>query len=87
MATVHIPAAMRKLTGGETKVVVPGDTLEAVIANLETTYPGLKSRLVEGERIRPGLATFVDGVNASSALSTRLGANAEIYFAPAMAGG
>jgi molybdopterin synthase sulfur carrier subunit len=87
MATVNIPAAMRSLTGGESEVVIPGKTLGEVIESLEAAYPGLKSRLVEGERIRPGLATFVDGVNVSYHLTTHVPDNAEIYFAPAIAGG
>jgi molybdopterin synthase sulfur carrier subunit len=78
---------MRTLTGGETEVVVPGATLGELADNLEAAYPGLRSRLVEGERIRPGLAVFVDGVNVPPRLSTRLSANADIYFAPAIAGG
>ena len=50
-------------------------------------FPCLQSRLVEGERIRPGMAVFVDGVQSSFLLSTRLSENAEIHFAPAIAGG
>jgi molybdopterin synthase sulfur carrier subunit len=87
MATVHIPAPMRSLTGGETDVVVPGATLGEIVEALEAHYPGLRSRLVEGDRIRPGLAVFVEGVNAPSRLSTRVSENAEIYFAPALSGG
>ena len=87
MATVHIPAPMRGLTGGKTEVRVSGATLGEVVEALETDYPGLKSRLVEGDRIRPGLAVFVAGVQASFRLSLRLSENAEIYFAPAISGG
>jgi len=87
MATVYIPAAMRTLTNGETKVVVPGTTLGEIIERLEAAYPGLQRRLAEGDRIRPGLAAFVDGVNAPSSLRTRVSENAEIYFVPAVAGG
>lgn len=87
MAVVHIPAAMRSLTGGVAQATAPGATLGEVIARLEADYPGLQSRLTEGERLRPGLAAFVDGVQVSPLLSTRVGENAEIYFAPAIAGG
>ena len=87
MATVHVPAPMRGLTGGKTEARVSGATLGDVVEALEAHYPGLKSRLVEGDRIRPGLAVFVDGVQAPFRLSQRLSENAEIYFAPAIAGG
>src|SRR5438270_6622292 len=69
MATVHIPAPMRSLTGGETEVVAPGETLRELIENLEAAYPGIKARLVDGDRIRANLATFVDGIQVTSGLS------------------
>lgn len=87
MAVVHIPAAMRSLTGGVAQATVSGATLGEVIDRLEADYPGLKSRLADGERLRSGLAAFVDGVQVSPLLSTRIGQDAEIYFAPAIAGG
>jgi molybdopterin synthase sulfur carrier subunit len=87
MATVHIPAPLRSLTGGKTEAQVPGSTLGEVVEALEATYPGLKNRLVEGDRLRPGLAVFIEGVQTPSHLSLRLSKDAEIYFAPAIAGG
>ncbi len=87
MAIVHIPAPMRSLTGGETDVTVPGGTLGEIVEALESRFPGMKSRLAEGDRIRPGLAVFVGGVNVPPRLSTHVPENAEIYFAPAIAGG
>jgi molybdopterin converting factor small subunit len=87
MATVHIPAPLRVLTGGKSEVSVSGTSLGEVVDALEVSYPGLKRRLVEDDRIRPGLAVFVGGVQAPSRLSQRLHETAEIYFAPAIAGG
>jgi molybdopterin converting factor small subunit len=87
MAKVHIPAAMRALTGGAAEVEVAGQTLGEAIANLEAAYPGLQSRLIEGDRLRPGLAAFVNGIQIPRRLHTRIAADAEIYFAPALSGG
>jgi molybdopterin converting factor small subunit len=87
MATVHIPAPLRSLTGGATEVVASGGTLGEVIEELDRLHPGLKSRLVEGERVRPSMATFVDGVQSQPYLSTKVKENADIYFTPAIAGG
>ena len=87
MATVHIPAAMRTLTGGEARVEAPGGTLMEVLDRLEERHPGLKARLVEGERVKPGLAVFVDGATPANGLRARLQPNSEVYFAPAIAGG
>jgi sulfur-carrier protein len=87
MAEVHIPAPLRTFTGGETQVSVPGETLREVLERLDEAYPGLKERLVVGERMAPGLAVFVDGQVPATGLRTKLAPNAEIYFAPAIAGG
>ena len=87
MALVHIPAPLRTLTGGNTEVEVSGSTLGEILANLEAIYPGIHKRLVDGERLRPGWAIFVDSVQMPRFLTTRLSENAEIYFAPAISGG
>jgi molybdopterin synthase sulfur carrier subunit len=87
MATVHIPAPLRTLTGGETEVTVSGETLNEVLDRLDETYPGLKSRLVSGSRMAPGLAVFVDGAVPAAGLRAKLTPTSEIYFAPAIAGG
>lgn len=87
MATVHIPAPIRPLAGGATEAVAPGATLGEVIENLEAAYPGVKSRMVAGDRLRPGLAAFVDGIQVSPRLTTKISENADIYFAPAISGG
>jgi molybdopterin synthase sulfur carrier subunit len=87
MAQVHIPAALRGLSDGATSVSVPGETLREVLDRLDELHPGLKERLVSGERMAPGLAVFVDGASPAAGLRTRLAPDAEIYFAPAIAGG
>ena len=87
MAIVHIPAAMRSLTGGEVRVSIPGETLREVMDGLEARYPGLRDRLLDGEKLKAGLAVFVNGEIPSAGLRARLSPEAEIYFAPAIAGG
>ena len=87
MATVHIPAPMRSLTGGESEISVAGQSLRELIDRLDEAYPGVKARLVDGDRIRPGFATFVDGESITAGLQTRLKPDSEIYFTPALAGG
>jgi molybdopterin synthase sulfur carrier subunit len=41
MATVRIPTPLRKLTQGLEEVNAEGATIGALIADLETRYPGL----------------------------------------------
>lgn len=87
MATVHIPAAMRRLTNNEAKVIVPGGTLAEVIDGMEERFPGLKARLVEGGKVRGGFQVFVNDQMPNTGLRTRLAPEDEVYFAPALAGG
>lgn len=87
MATVHIPAPLRALTGGEKEVSVSSESLRELLDRLDERYPGLKERLVQGDRMAPGMAVFVDGALPAAGLRTRLSPDAEIYFAPAIAGG
>ena len=62
MPVVWIPSLMQSLTDGQEQVRVEGETLREVVANLERAYPGVKDRVCEEDRIRPGLAVSVDGV-------------------------
>jgi sulfur-carrier protein len=87
MPKVHIPAAMRSLTGGETEVVASGKTLAEVIDALDERYPGIKTRMTEGSKLRRGLAVFVNDQSPNAGLETAVRPEDEIYFAPAIAGG
>ncbi len=91
MALVHIPVAMRGVTGGAASVEVPGATIGELMVALDQVHPGLKARLVEtgpaGEKLRPGLSIFVDGELPLGGLRAKVGPNSEVYIAPAIAGG
>jgi molybdopterin synthase sulfur carrier subunit len=87
MATVFIPPLLRDLTGGQAKVSVPGDTVQAVITELERRYPGISGRLCENGRIRPGMSVAVDSVVSTLGLRQRLSETSEVHFLPAISGG
>jgi sulfur-carrier protein len=89
-ATVLIPAPLRKFTGGEAKVQASGETIEALIANLESAYPGIAERICERDgRIRRFVNIFVNGANIRSGegAATAVKPGDEIGIVPAMAGG
>ena len=46
-ATVKIPTPLRKLTNGETSVNADGATVGAIVDSLESSYPGMRERLIE----------------------------------------
>lgn len=87
MAIVHIPASMRDLTRDERTVVVDGGTVAELIDGLELRFPGLKTRLVDDGRLRPGLTVFVDEVQRRPPLGARVSGTSEVRFLPAISGG
>jgi molybdopterin converting factor small subunit len=59
---VLIPSALQSYTR-ESRVDAVGDTLDALFADLERRYPGLRFRVVdEQNRLRPNMRIFVNGV-------------------------
>ena len=78
---------MRKLTDGQDQVSVEGSTMQQVVDNLETAFPGIKDRVCDGDRIRPGLAVVIDEEVARLGLLQRVKEDSEIHFVPAVSGG
>ena len=87
MAVVWIPPLMRPLTEGKNTVEVHGETVREIIAALEKLYPGVEERIVEENRIKPGLSVAVDGVVGNKGLREPVGPDSEVHFVPAMTGG
>jgi molybdopterin converting factor small subunit len=59
---VLIPGALTSYTG-EPQVEATGATLDALFADLDRRYPGLRFRVVdEQNRLRPNMRLFVNGV-------------------------
>lgn len=58
---VLIPGALRSYTG-ESHVEAAGDTLDALFADLDRRYPGLRFRVVdEQNQLRPNMRIFING--------------------------
>ena len=87
MARVFIPFALRKMTGGATDVQIAGATLREVIENLEEMFPGTKERLIEGDRIKPGMEAVVGEQPTREGLRAKVDEDAEVHFIPHIAGG
>lgn len=90
--TVSIPTILRTHTGGEKRVSASGDTLSAVIADLEANYSGISERLVDPAD--PGkLQRFVniyvndEDVRFSGGLGTTIADGDSVTILPAVAGG
>ena len=87
MPIVAIPSLMRNLTNGEERVSITGDTLREVIDNLDGLYPGTKAKLCDGDRIRPGIGVYINGVITRIGMHERVNTDAELHFLPAISGG
>ncbi len=87
MAVVWIPALIRPLTDGKSQVEVTGENVREIVEALEALYPGVAARIVEDDRIRPGLSVAVDGAVGNKGLLEPVGPESEVHFVPAMTGG
>ena len=87
MATVYIPTLLEGLTGGRQTVQVNAATVFEIITLLEESYPGLRGRLMEGDRLRPNLAVAVDGEISQAGLLSPVEPAGEVHFVFALKGG
>lgn len=87
MATVWIPPLMRGLTDNREQVEVDGETVRQIIEALDARYPGVAARLIDDNRIRPGISVAVDGVIGNKGLREAVKPDSEVHFIPAMSGG
>ena len=90
--TVSVPTILRRHTGGEKRVSATGNTLQAVISDLESNYSGISERLVDSAN--PGkLHRFVniyvndEDVRFSGGLDTEISDGDSVTILPAVAGG
>ncbi|WP_340540483.1 MoaD/ThiS family protein [Nocardioides sp. GXZ039] len=90
---VRIPTILRTYTGGEKAVDGAGDTLSALIDDLEGNHPGIKDRLVESKDDKIELRRFVnvyvndEDVRFIGGLDAELSDGDQVVVLPAVAGG
>jgi len=88
--TVRVPTTLRTLTAGESAVDVEGETVAAVLDNLEAAHPGFKSRLLDDDgSLRRFVNLFVadDDVRFIDGLETAVPDGETVSIVPAVAGG
>jgi sulfur-carrier protein len=86
---VRVPTILRQYTGGEKAVSAKGDSLGAVIDDLEANHPGLRERLVENGDVRRFINVYVndEDVRFTGGLQTSLSDGDAVVILPAVAGG
>lgn len=90
MATVLIPAPLRRLTAGQTRIVVPAGSVAELLDRLDARHPGVRAYLLdEAGALRAYVNIFVNSteVRSLAGLQTPLADGDEVAILPAMAGG
>jgi molybdopterin/thiamine biosynthesis adenylyltransferase/proteasome lid subunit RPN8/RPN11/rhodanese-related sulfurtransferase/molybdopterin converting factor small subunit len=90
MATVRIPTPLRPLTKGQSEVAVRGGTVREIVANLNTSYSGMRERVLdEAGEVRRFVNVFVnkDDIRGLKGLDTEVKDGDVVSILPAIAGG
>ncbi|MEV5831736.1 MoaD/ThiS family protein [Spirillospora sp. NPDC052242] len=88
--SVRIPTILRTYTGGEAEVKAEGETLRAVVADLEAGYSGISARILDDAgKIRRFVNVYVgdEDVRFAEGLDTPTPPGTQISIIPAVAGG
>jgi sulfur-carrier protein len=90
MVQVRVPTPLRKYTGGAEAVEADGNTVAALVTDLERRHPGIKERICdEAGQVRRFVNIFVNGedIRFLQNLATPVKAGDELSIVPAIAGG
>ena len=87
MPRVFIPPLLRPLTEDRETIDVVGQTVAEVIDALDREFPGVRARLIDGDRLKPGLSVSIGTKVSSRGLSSKVGPDDEVHFLPAIGGG
>lgn len=87
MPRVFVPAALRSATGGCDQVEVEGATIGELLDALEDRFPGIRGRIVDGDRLAAWLSVVVDGSLVNKSFWTPIGPDSEVHLLPAISGG
>jgi sulfur-carrier protein len=84
--SVHVPAQLRHLSGGQSVVEVEGDTVATAVGSIE----GVRHRVLDDQgRVRIHVNLFVNGshIRQLDGLDTKVGDGDEIVILPSVSGG
>lgn len=90
MATVLIPAPLRRLTGGQSRIEVDATSVGELLGRLDAEHPGVRSYLFDEDgQLRAYVNVFVNQteIRQAGGLQAPVGPADEVAIIPAMAGG
>jgi sulfur-carrier protein len=88
--SVRVPTILRPYTQGASEVSAEGATLIDVLDSLDTSYPGIKGRVLDDSgELRRFVNVYVDDddVRFSDGLRTSIKDGGQVSIIPAVAGG
>ena len=89
MATVLVPTPLRRFTGGQSKVTVDATDLSTLIRQMESDYPGVADKLLDGSgEIKRFINVFVNEseIRQLQGLDTPVRSSDKVSIVPAMGG-
>jgi len=90
MATVLVPTPLRRLTGGQSKIEAEGNDVGALLAAINTQFPGISEKVLDEQGdVKRFINVFVndDEIRTLQGLSTPVNSSDRVSIVPAMAGG
>ena len=86
---VRIPTILRTYTDGARSVEASGDTLRALFASLDSSYPGIQERIVDDAGLRRFVNVYLndEDVRFLDGIDTALSDGDVVTVLPAVAGG
>ena len=88
--TVRVPTPMRKMTNDHQEVQANGDSIAAILQDLETNYPGFTNRICDDSgELRRFINVYVndEDIRFLQGKETALKDGDEVSIVPAIAGG
>ena len=84
---VYIPSPLRSYTKNAAKVTATGGTLDQVLRQLDSTFPGIRFRIItEQDSVRKHIKIFVNEEQTED-LSTPVHTDDRIHIVCALSGG
>ena len=87
---VRVPTPLRKFTAGSNEVSAGGDSVRAVIEDLERCYPGMRERLLDEKgELRRFVNVYLNGedIRFLDQLNSPVKDGDDLSIVPAIAGG
>ena len=87
---VRVPTPLRKFTAGSEEVAAAGESIKAVIEDLERNHPGIRERLMDEKgELRRFVNIYLNGddIRFLNQLNSQVKDGDDISIVPAIAGG